>query len=633
MVKTLLFPLFILLFAAGLRIPVSANHIVGGELKMRPLNASNLYEITLVQFWDSNNLIIPGPNVSGNRDVNAELFIFRKKDNVLMDRLTVEYVSTTDMQYQNKACATYRSLETSIGTYRGNFALNAGKYNDPAGYYIVWERCCRNDDINNIVAPGENGMVFYLEFPPLTTRNASPRFLSPNGQYICNNRPFSMNMSATDADGDELRYSLVTPMRGHTDQINIYGDDTPKSSFPLVSWSAGISDANMIPGSSPLAISNSGILSVNASHVGLYVFAIQCDEYRAGKKIGQVRRDFQLLVIDCNDDQPEPPVIMMGSQPVRNVAFCPEKTIELETAASDKWSYQWQLNGQNIPGATTATIAVQDTGLYSVVKSYTEKCSRDTSSENVHVSYASVPAEITMNRDTICEGETVTLLANGGNVGKLALSWIADGKSLSEKSAGLDVSSSGTFILNLKDNDTGCTGSDTARIVQEKLQVNLPLSQTVIRGSQIDIEARVVPAGNAYVYHWTPPAGVVTGQDGKVVTVAPDQETVYTVQVASPAGCIADTSTIVKVIDKMHIPTAFTPDGDGVNDKFEIFNGDGQILDVRIYNRWGELVYQSPGYSTPWDGTYKSKLVASGAYPYIIKTPSGNVNGTITIIR
>jgi hypothetical protein len=126
------------------------------------------------------------------------------------------------------------------------------------GYFIVWERCCRNDDINNIVDPGDTGMVFYLEFPPLSVRNSSPEFVAPNGQYICSNRSFSMPMSATDADGDELRYSLVTPMRGTTSPDVTIGDSISKSSYPLVSWSGGVSLSNVIPGPQPLRIDAAG---------------------------------------------------------------------------------------------------------------------------------------------------------------------------------------------------------------------------------------------------------------------------------------------------------------------------------------------------------------------------------------
>jgi hypothetical protein len=162
-------------------------------------------------------------------------------------------------------------------------------------------------------------MVFYLEFPPLSVRNSSPEIVAPNGQYICINRPFSMPMSATDADGDELRYSLVTPMRGTTSPGVTIGDSLSKSSYPLVTWSNGIGLSNVIPGSKPLAIDATGKLTVTANALGLYVFTVQCEEFRNGNRIGLVRRDFQLLVIDCNDDQPEPPVIKMeGTQRFRS---------------------------------------------------------------------------------------------------------------------------------------------------------------------------------------------------------------------------------------------------------------------------------------------------------------------------
>ena len=67
-----------------------ANHIVGGELQMKSMG-SNRFQISLIQFWDRNNLTIPTATTGGNRDTDALLFIYSKKNNVLMDQLVVLY--------------------------------------------------------------------------------------------------------------------------------------------------------------------------------------------------------------------------------------------------------------------------------------------------------------------------------------------------------------------------------------------------------------------------------------------------------------------------------------------------------------------------------------------------------------
>jgi gliding motility-associated-like protein len=68
----------------------------------------------------------------------------------------------------------------------------------------------------------------------------------------------------------------------------------------------------------------------------------------------------------------------------------------------------------------------------------------------------------------------------------------------------------------------------------------------------------------------------------------------------------------------IYIPNAFTPNSDGVNDVFEIF-GLPQGSEVIIFNRWGQVVFQSTNVSQHWDGMYNGKQVPQGIYPFVIR--------------
>lgn len=137
------------------------------------------FEIKLIQFWERKNLVNPTPSTAGNRDVTVDLYIYRKRDNKLMDKVVARYRSTKSIEYQNKACATYRSMETLIGVYTGIVSLPSARYNDTDGYYIAWERCCRNDDINNIVEPGTTEWFFIWSFRLCQRSIRLPIFLHP----------------------------------------------------------------------------------------------------------------------------------------------------------------------------------------------------------------------------------------------------------------------------------------------------------------------------------------------------------------------------------------------------------------------------------------------------------------------
>jgi len=94
--------------------------------------------------------------------------------------------------------------------------------------------------------------------------------------------------------------------------------------------------------------------------------------------------------------------------------------------------------------------------------------------------------------------------------------------------------------------------------------------------------------------------------------------------------------TIEPSLSALSIPNTFTPNGDGINDTWEI-----KYLDyypkstVNIFNRWGQKVFSSIGYPTPWDGTYKGTVLPSGTYYYIIDPKNGQTvfSGWLAIIR
>ncbi|MFD1818880.1 gliding motility-associated C-terminal domain-containing protein [Pseudarcicella hirudinis] len=281
---------------------VSATHIVGGEIQMEPVSnqAPFTHLLTLNLYFD---------DINGNvqaMDQMIRLAVYRKKDNYFMGFAELPIVSNAIIGYTNPSCEPNNSIRTRLIKYSRLTSFQEDQFDDPGGYYIVWERCCRNAIITNIVSPNSSGSVFYLAFPALrqngtTFKNASPKFVNLTGDYICRGTPFTFEFGATDPDGDSLTYKLVTPYNGFTSpQLPNPDIPTGSSSYPEVRWGAGYSLQNIIPGPKPLSVNpRTGRLSVTASELGLYVFCVLTEEFRNGKKIGEVRRDFQLKVIDC----------------------------------------------------------------------------------------------------------------------------------------------------------------------------------------------------------------------------------------------------------------------------------------------------------------------------------------------
>lgn len=110
-----------------------------------------------------------------------------------------------------------------------------------------------------------------------------------------------------------------------------------------------------------------------------------------------------------------------------------------------------------------------------------------------------------------------------------------------------------------------------------------------------------------------------------------------TLHAVNEIGC-ADTAVrqfLMVIPDKvLIIPNVFSPNGDGINDKWEIAGLRGSPnCTVEIFNRWGQQVYNSHGYSEPWDGTWKGKPLPVATYYYVIKTVTRSYNGWVAIIK
>ena len=301
----------ILVILCVLSFSVRASHIVGGEFELVYKN----------NFWYTLNLIIYFDEINGlpqnkEQDTTITARIFRTRDNAFMADVQIPFLQETPVNYTQPDCS-IGSIKTSRMVYSKDIFLDPNLYNDPQGYYIIWERCCRNYTITNIVSkqpPADirdywdaAGQTFYLAFPPvvkdgLPLVNSSPRLFPPLSDYGCPNRLYYADFSGTDDDGDSLSYSIVTPWDTHNHEP--YPEIGPLP-FPLVRWMPPFNLGNVMGGTPALRINKEGLLTVKPSLQGLFVFAVKCEEFRDGIKIGEVRRDFQMLVVDeCPQSAP-----------------------------------------------------------------------------------------------------------------------------------------------------------------------------------------------------------------------------------------------------------------------------------------------------------------------------------------
>ena len=296
--------------------PVMASHIVGGEFELVYISG-NTYRLSVILYFDKIN------GTDGAKDINIMATIFRKKDNVVMGSFNLPNLSDVEVPYSQPGCAN-TSLKTNRLFYSANITLTADQYNDPDGYYVSWQRCCRNYQIGNIYSenvilnPSTNlyaGQTFYLEFPAVVKDgkpfiNSSPRLFPPLSDYACPFRQFYVNFGGVDDDNDSLVYSLVTPL--NTKSRDALPSPSP-GPYPNVIWKPGYSINNIMDGQPGLKISKNGILTVTPTTQGLFVFAVKVEEFRKGIKIGESRRDFQMLATESNACRASFPPVARGT--------------------------------------------------------------------------------------------------------------------------------------------------------------------------------------------------------------------------------------------------------------------------------------------------------------------------------
>lgn len=147
--------------------------------------------------------------------------------------------------------------------------------------------------------------------------------------------------------------------------------------------------------------------------------------------------------------------------------------------------------------------------------------------------------------------------------------------------------------------------------------VSLNSTDTIESGNSVELKP-IYDSIPAISWNWTPSDNLnCTTCENPVAT--PIQTAMYIVKATSADGCedTAQTKIVVRQTD-VYVPSAFTPNNDGINDVAEVFAVNPKAFSIKIFNRWGELVFESNDVNTKWNGTYKGENCPQDTYTYII---------------
>jgi gliding motility-associated-like protein len=232
----------------------------------------------------------------------------------------------------------------------------------------------------------------------------------------------------------------------------------------------------------------------------------------------------------------------------------------------------------------------------------------------VTITLSLLPYITSSRNDTVCSGQPFTL--PGGTV----------------------VNTAGTYSDTLQ-TPAGCDSVVTTFLAHTRnnFRASLPATDTIIKGQSIQLFPEY-QNGTAVSWSWTPNTNLSCA-DCEAPIASPLQTLVYIVSVTNQDECSDTASTRIVVVEPgIFVPNAFSPNGDGLNDRLEIFSNGVQSVSFSVFNRWGEKIFGSDDLNITWDGTLNGEFLLIDDYVYTISAilsdgTSLNKSGTITLVR
>lgn len=315
--------------------------------------------------------------------------------------------------------------------------------------------------------------------------------------------------------------------------------------------------------------------------------------------------------------------------------------INLSTVADDpNPTYNWDFGN---PNNTTGSTLPNPTHSYSTTGPFTIKlsvkslynCTKDTTKILTNI-FAEPVASFIANPSEICLKDTIKFISSSSTI-PTRWSWNFDnGATDTIANPVYSYNNNGNYNVSFYFIDVNGCKSNTAFnrvIVNPYPFVDAGTNKWILQGGTIPLNASVTGIGLSYL--WTP--SIYLDYDTVLVPkCTPLTDQLYTLKVTGVGGCSSTDTTRVLLLKTPIIPNAFTPNGDRINDTWEITYLNNYIgCTVDVFNRNGQIVYTSAGYSKEWDGTINGKPLPVGTYYYIINPKSGHrvLSGSVTIIR
>lgn len=320
------------------------------------------------------------------------------------------------------------------------------------------------------------------------------------------------------------------------------------------------------------------------------------------------------------------------AQATNYVYGCYGSTIYLQAAGGSIYEW-WGPNGfhSNDQAPSIPNVTFGATGTYVVKVTSTPGCfAYDTTTLTI---YAAPIATLTPRSVSICEGDSVQFNAGGSVRYKWSPSTGLSNDTIPNPWA--KPLSDITYSVRVYNEYTCFDSLSVSVVVWKKPKAFAGPDQYFRKGKPVQLDGGA--SGTNVTYSWSPPTYLDNPNYLKAIARPPGTMT-YTLTVISNNGCgVSSDEVKLEAIDKLFIPTGFTPNGDGLNDRWEIVTfEDYEEAVAEVYNRYGQLVYRGHAKNyKPWDGSFKDKPCLPGVYVYLVNLHNGKpvLKGTLNLIR
>ncbi|MEL7121339.1 MAG: gliding motility-associated C-terminal domain-containing protein [Bacteroidota bacterium] len=482
-------------------------------------------------------------------------------------------------------------------------------------------RFCKNSEapeLNNFISG--NNLSWYNTLADTIGINSPPNIATT--QLGINSYWVSQTVNGCEGARTELIYEIIDlPASPQVDEID-----------KICKGAIGPDLENYVTGVNLLwyqnAEGNAGSLdipAVNTQNVG--TFSLWVSQSDANCVSPRAQLSYEVLAL------PGAPAVL----PIRDLCEG-DDPIDLSTKVAGERIQWYEQSSDSIGQPNVPLMSTESAGEYNWwVSQSDEFCESDKTMLRYRIK-ETPEAPLLLGDPNICKGDLapdLSSLTDGINV-----RWYADVTSSNASIIPPEVNtdSTGTYSFWRSQTLEGCEGPRSELVLKVIGIEVIPLGPYLLpEGSveQIEAEVFIDPDGEPFQISWLDPDNVLLSGNTQILEIAPEEDGLYTILVES-GNCKVSGEVAVEILYELDMTKVFSPNADGANDFWYIGDID-QFPDarVRVFNRWGDLIYQAQPYLNDWDGSdMQGRKLPMATYYYVIDLNDNNrkpVTGSITI--